>query len=54
MNFSFVEKHYTELLEFQTINEFNLVRGKEFVSWHQFHAIYADSLNKGLQMNMTG
>lgn len=43
LNFSFREAHYTELLEFFTILEFNLIRAKDFVSFPSFHKVYQDA-----------
>lgn len=33
LNFDFVEPHFRELLEYHTIGEFNLIRGKEFIGF---------------------
>ena len=43
LDFSFMEPHYRELLEFHTIAEFNRIRGKEFISYQAFHGVYEDA-----------
>lgn len=46
LNFSFREGDYRELLEFQSMLEFNLVRAKEFVAFQSFHKVYQDAQKK--------
>jgi hypothetical protein len=45
-NFEFVEPTYRELLEYNTISEFNQVRGKEFIGFSSFHGVYSEAYKK--------
>lgn len=40
LNYKFLEDKYNEILEFSVINEFNKIRGKEFISFSSFHKVY--------------
>lgn len=43
LNFEFSEPAFRELLEYHTIDEFNKIRSKEFISFASFHTVYADA-----------
>lgn len=40
LNFEFVEEAFREQLEYHTLNEFNRVRAKDFLSFTAFHQVY--------------
>ncbi|CDW75335.1 UNKNOWN [Stylonychia lemnae] len=41
-NFQFMEPIYRELLEFQTIEEFNVIRGKDFINFSSFRKVFKE------------
>lgn len=45
-SFDFVEPTYRELLEYNTISEFNKIRGKDFIGFSSFHGVYSEAYKK--------
>lgn len=53
LNFLFVEPQMREIMEYDAISEFNKVRGKEFISFEAFQAVYQEAQRKEAQLHCT-